>query len=267
MIGFPYPKLMNSNNAVEQAAAVILCSAARADALSVPRDRWVFPLSGADAHDTPFVSNRPDLRSSPAIRAAGRAALAAAGTDIDAVAHADLYSCFPSAVQVAAVELGLAADRPLTVTGGLSFAGGPWNNYVMHAIAAMVTVLRGDAGAIGLCSANGGFLTKHSIGLYSTTPPVVAAGAGFRDTTAQATVDAEAPWALDADYTGAVTVEGYVVMHDRDGEPQNAFAALRTPTGARAWGTTNDPAAMKAMTEEEHVGRGAERAPDGTFAL
>jgi acetyl-CoA C-acetyltransferase len=267
MIGFPYPKLMNSNNAVEQAAAVILCSAERADALGVPRDRWVFPLSGADAHDTPFVSNRPDLRSSPAIRAAGRAALASAGAGIDAVAHADLYSCFPSAVEVAAAELGLAADRPLTVTGGLSFAGGPWNNYVMHAIATMATVLRSDAGAVGLCSANGGFLTKHSIGLYSTTPPAGAAGAGFRDATAQAAADAEAPCALDADYTGACTVEGYVVMHDRDGEPQNSFAALRTPAGARAWGTTNDTAAMKAMTEEEHVGRAAERAPDGTFAL
>src|SRR3546814_4122791 len=70
---------MNSNNAVEQGAGVILCSAERAEALGVPRDRWVFPHSGTDAHDHYFVSNRYDLGSSPAMRLAGRAALDLAG--------------------------------------------------------------------------------------------------------------------------------------------------------------------------------------------
>ena len=75
MIGFPYTKRMNSNNAVEQGAAVILCSAERAEALGVPRDRWVFPHSGTDAHDHYHVSNRDDLGASPAMRLGGRVAL------------------------------------------------------------------------------------------------------------------------------------------------------------------------------------------------
>src|SRR5207302_7393816 len=130
MIGFPYTKLMNSNNAVEQGAALLLCSAAAAERLGVPRDRWVFPHAGTDAHDSYAVSERGDLHSSPAMRVCGREVLAMAGAGIDDIAHVDLYSCFPSAVEVAAAELGLADDdpaRPLTVTGGLSFAGGPWN--------------------------------------------------------------------------------------------------------------------------------------------
>ena len=39
-----------------------------------------------------------------------------------------------------------ALDRPLTVTGGLSFAGGPWNNYVTHSIATMADRLRDEPG-------------------------------------------------------------------------------------------------------------------------
>src|SRR3546814_676544 len=170
-IGFPYTKLMNSNNAVEQGAGVILCSAERAEALGVPRDRWVFPHSGTDAHDHYFVSNRDDLGSSPAMRLAGRAALDLAGCGLDDLAHIDVYSCFPSAVQIAASELGLGLGRPLTVTGGLSFAGGPWNNYVMHSIATMAGVLREDPETFGLVTANGGFITKHAFGVYSTRPP------------------------------------------------------------------------------------------------
>src|SRR5438105_3874140 len=106
-----------------------------------------------------------------ALRAAARAVFCLAGVGIDDVAHVDLYSCFPSAVQIGAAELGLGlaeTDRPLTVTGGLSFAGGPGNNYSTHAIATMVERLRDDPGAMGLVTALGWYLTKHAVGLYST---------------------------------------------------------------------------------------------------
>ena len=184
MVGFPYTKAMNSNWDLDQAAALILCSVAAAESLGIARDRWVFPWSGTDAHDTELFSERQDLHSSPAIRVAGRVALELAGRNVDDVAHVDLYSCFPSAVQIAAAELGLDEARPLTVTGGLPFAGGPLNNYVMHSIATMVDVARQHPGELCLCSANGGFVTKHAIGLYTTDaagrrlPPRRRAGRG-----------------------------------------------------------------------------------------
>ncbi len=105
-VTWPYTKVMCANNAVEQGAGLILCSAERAEALGVPRDRWVFPLAGTEAHDTYAVSHRLDLHSSPAVRLAGRRLFAEAGRDIDDVAHVDLYSCFPSAVQIAAARAG-----------------------------------------------------------------------------------------------------------------------------------------------------------------
>lgn len=264
MVGFPYTKRLNSNNNVEQGAGLIMCSVERARALGIAEDRWVFLHAGADASDHWFVSNRDDLHSSPAIRTAGAAALELAGIGVDDLAHVDLYSCFPSAVQVAARELGLGLDRPLTVTGGMSFAGGPWNNYTMHGIATMAGVLRDDPGAIGLCTANGGYLTKHAFGVYATQPP--AAGA-YRWTSTQDQVDASPSRELDPEPSGTVEIESYTVMHGRDGAPEQGLAAVRTPEGRRAWGVTTDAATMQAMTEVECIGRPATIVAEGTFTL
>ncbi|HRE02552.1 MAG TPA: acetyl-CoA acetyltransferase, partial [Ilumatobacteraceae bacterium] len=186
MIGFPYPKLMNSNNDVDMGAAVIICSVAKAEALGVPRDRWVFPHSGTDCHEHAFMSNRWSFAETPAVALGGRLALELADMTIDDVDIVDLYSCFPSAVQLGAASLGLPLDRQLTRTGGLCFAGGPWNNYVMHAIATVMNDLRTGAGRTGLVWANGGFATKHAFGVYSTEPPAH----GFRHAYPQDEIDA-----------------------------------------------------------------------------
>ncbi len=249
MVGFPYPKLMNSNNNVDQASAILLASVATAEALGVPRDRWVFPLSSAEADDLP-VSERADLRSSPAIATAGRAALRLAGVEAGDLAHVDLYSCFPSAVQVAAAELRLPIDRELTVTGGLTFAGGPWNNYVGHAIAAMTGRLRADPGATGLCSANGGYLSKHAIGVYASRPPEH----GFRHVRTQEEIDRLPRRSLAEGFEGAAEVETCTVMHDRSGVPERGVAACLLGDGRRAWATTEDPALMAGMLTDGFIG-------------
>ena len=172
MVSFPYPKLMNSNNSVDMSAAIILCNIKKAKSLGIDQSKWVFPWVGTEANDKHFVSERENLYSSPAIRIAGRRAMELVGLSPDEIDLVDLYSCFPSAVQIAARELSFSLDRPLTVTGGLTFAGGPLNNYVMHSISRMVTLLREDRNKKGLITANGGFLTKHSFGIYSATPPI-----------------------------------------------------------------------------------------------
>ena len=125
MVGFPYTKAMNSNWDLDQGAALILCSAEAAERLGVAKDRWVFPWAGTHGHDTEHVSNRDSLAESPAIRTAGRKVFELTDTGPDDMAYVDLYSCFPSAVQIGATELGLGLDRELTVTGGLCFAGRP----------------------------------------------------------------------------------------------------------------------------------------------
>ena len=262
MVGFPYTKVMNANNAVEQAACFVVTSVERARALGISTDRWVFPWSGSDAHEHWYVSNRWSLASAPAIGIAGRAALDLAGVGVDDLAHIDVYSCFPSAVQIAASEIGLPLDRPLTVTGGLSFGGGPWNDYVSHSIAAMVARLRADAGALGLVTANGGYLTKHSMGVCSTTPPPQP----WRHAHPQAEVDALPSRELASEVDVDGSVESAVVVHDRNGPMLATFSVLLAD-GRRAWGTSGDATLMALVETEEVAGRRAHVSADGACEL
>ncbi|MGE2722591.1 acetyl-CoA acetyltransferase [Mycolicibacterium celeriflavum] len=266
MISWPYPKLMNSNNMVDQAAVLVLTSAEKAAYLQIPRDRWVFPYSGTDSHDTYAIGERAEFHTSPAIRIGGRRALELAGVGVDDVGLVDVYSCFPSAVQVAANELGLPLgdpERPLTVTGGLTFAGGPWNNYVTHSIATMAERLVAAPGQLGLITANGGYLTKHSFGVYGTEPPPHE----FRWEDVQSEVDSEPTRKALVDWSGVGTVETWTTPFDREGSPEKAFLAVRTPDDARALAVIPDAAGAATTVEEDIAGAKVQVNSDGTAAL
>lgn len=251
MISTPYTKLLTANIQVDMASGLILASASAAEQAGVPRDRWVFVHAGARAHDEWHVSERESLSSSPAIRAVGRAAVEHAGVAIDEIAHIDLYSCFPSAVQIAARELGLALDdpsRPLTVTGGLTFAGGPGNNYAGHSIATLVERLREQPDSYGLTTALGWYATKHAIGVYSSRPPRrlfadLRPHPGHR----------QRRRAL-CEHGAQATVEAYTVPHDRDEEPSAAIISAIGPTGERVIARTADPDAVRALLAEDRIG-------------
>ncbi len=260
MIGLPYPKLMNSNSQVDMGAAVIMCSVESARRLGVSQDRWVFPHAGTDCHEHNYVSHRETFASTPAIEIGGRLALELAGIDIDDVSVIDLYSCFPAAVQLGAASLGIGLDRQWSRTGGLTFAGGPWNNYVMHAIATVVTDLRERPGEYGLVWANGGYATKHSFGVYSTAP-----SSGFRHGKPQSEIDAlpRRQLASPSDAAGSATVEAYTVMFDRVGSPERSIAACLLDDGRRAWGTSDAHDVTTAMCDGEWVGRSVELDTNG----
>lgn len=266
MISWPYPKLMNSNNMVDQGAALILTSVQRATELRIPADRWVFPHAGTDAHDTYAIAERAELHRSPAIRLAGARVLQLAGIGIDDLAYVDLYSCFPSAVEVAARELGLPiADpsRPLTVTGGLTFAGGPWSNYATHSIATMAEVLAADPGRHGLVTANGGYLTKHSLGVYSSEPPPT----GYRWEDVQAAVDGEPTRQALVQWEGLGVVESWTTPFDRAGEPEKVLLSVRTAAGARTLALMADPVAAAQSVADDIGGAPVVVDPDGSATL
>ncbi|MFQ6393452.1 thiolase C-terminal domain-containing protein [Nocardia sp. KC 131] len=256
LVSTPYPKLLIANLSVDLGAGLIVCSAAVAAAAGVPRDRWVFPHGGATATDEWFVSERADLAASPAIAAAGRSALSSAGISIDDVAHIDLYSCFPVAVQVAAEALGLPIDdpaRPLSVTGGLSFGGGPGNNYSTHSIATLVGRLREDPESYGLATALGWYITKHGVGVYSARPPARLFSA----------IEAEVPVArrdTAPGYTGRATVGSYTVAYckgsgpDRADEPEAVVISALDPDGARILLRASDAETIAAFADGDPLG-------------
>jgi len=268
MVTYPYTKLMCANIFTDQAAAVLLCSPEAARAAGVPDERLVYLHAGADGTDRQFLTERWSLAESPGLRAVTGDALAGAGVGVDDIARFDLYSCFPSAVQTAMKELGLAGpagddDRPLTVTGGLSFFGGPGNNYVTHSVAAMVDACRADPGSLGMVTGIGWFLTKHSAGIYSARPP--EQGFARVDPAAtQATIDATPGRVPTGAYAGPATVEVTAVQYNREGDPALGVLTTLTPDGRRALANCTVPSALASMVTEEWAGRPVELATDGT---
>lgn len=223
----PYLKWHVAQDAVNQGAALILTSVDQAEAMGVPRDRWIFLHGSGEAMDKP-VSLRPDLSRSRAIEVALAGALESARKTPETIAHYDIYSCFPVAVLLAAEALGVdSRATPLTLTGGLPFAGGAGNNYSMHAIAAMAQTLRADPGSFGLVLANGGFLSKEAAGIYSTAAP--ERWAPVNHAPMQAEIDAEAvPERLEED--AVATIESYTVGYAK-GRPSRAVVIASTPEG------------------------------------
>ena len=239
LVAEPYTKRMTAFLGGAQGAAVVVCSLATAQRLGVD-DGAVFVWAGASCDDVWYPVARPDLGASPAIAAAGRAVLDAAGAAIGDVGLFDLYSCFPSAVQLGAEALGLGLGEPgrLTLTGGLPYFGGPGNNYTTHALAALFERMRGGGQGLGLVSALGWYATKHAIGLYGSSPPP----RGFLEgdtADAQRRIDASALPVLPLGETIPVegssaagaeaTVDASTVFYDRAGEPIAApvYATLR----------------------------------------
>ncbi len=250
---WPYTKQHCSYWTVDQAAGFVLCSVAAAEAAGISRDRWVFPVAAAESNAMVMLSERAEPFRSPAIAATARAITELTGEAPDAADFVDIYSCFPAAVQVQAAEMGLGADRPLTVTGGMTFGGGPLNNYVLQSTSRMAAILRENAGATGLVTSISGMITKQAIGVWSTTPPA----AGFRsaDVTTEA-LDTAPKAHVDGEYSGAAEVVGYTVAYDKAG-PSVGILVAKTPNPQRthAIATTSDPQLLADMTANEWVGR------------
>jgi acetyl-CoA C-acetyltransferase len=251
MLAFPYTKLHNSQWNVDQAAGLIVCSVAAARAAGVPEDQWVFPLAIADSNHMVPLSERAELHRSHGFQLAGQRALELAGLRIDAVQHLELYSCFPVAVRVQARELGVPPGRTLTVTGGMAFAGGPLNNFVLQALVRMTEILRADRRGAGIVTAVSGMLTKQGVSIWSAQRP--AQPFRFADVTTDVAREMKTVEVVDR-YAGPASVAAYTVVYDGNA-PSRAVMICDLPNGRRAFGVTTDPQLATAMTEQEFCGR------------
>ena len=255
MIAFPYPKYLNAVIETDQAAALLLCSAAAAHRLGVPEKRWAHWWGGGQAVEDPwFATERPDFAACPALRRAARAALAEAGVALGEVDHFDLYSCFPVALEMACDELGLAEDDPrgLSVTGGLPYAGGPGNDYCLQSLAAMVERLR-ERGGAALVTGNGWYLTKHSACVVAARPRQAAPPPAAAPEPAP---PAAAPVAFAEEAEGEGTLETYTVLYDRAGAPERGIVVGRLGDGRRFLAhVPEDRALLERFVAQEEVGR------------
>jgi len=248
----PYPRRMVARDQANQGAAVLLTSVARAQELGIPEERFVYLHGGADVKErTPI--ERQDLSRGPASVLAIKHALRLAERTLDEIALFDFYSCFPIAVFNVRDGLGIPATdpRPLTVTGGLPYFGGAGNNYSMHAIASMTRRLRQQPNDFGLVAANGGFLSKYSVGIYSARR---ANWNGFDSMSLQAEVNTWPAPGVEAGQ-GAGTIDTYTI--DYSGQrPRAIVVGTRDATAARFVAMTDpeDTTIAQAMMTAEPLG-------------
>ena len=249
-LAFPYNKWHSTQWTVNQAAALLLCSVGAAVSAGVPSDRWVFPLAGVESSQAVSLLRRREPEAWPAMGVLGRAVADRIGRPLAEVEILEVYSCFPAAVRVQQRELGLPLDVAPTVTGGMAFAGGPFNNFVLQAMVDVVARVRADPSALGVVTTVSGLLTKPGIGAWSGRPdgrpPLVADLAADAES---ATGTVEVVETLEG-YEGEAGVVTYTVAFDGM-DPVRTVVVGRVSDGLRCVAISEDPdLAAHAITHE-----------------
>ncbi|MHA1192889.1 MAG: hypothetical protein ACTSP9_11415 [Promethearchaeota archaeon] len=230
----PYTKRMCANNFVDQAGTIIIASEEVAKLLNIERKHWIYIMGGIDLKNINEIYQRPRLDSSPAVREGSQIALKQAGLELSDIDKFDLYSCFPSIIEIFIKELGIKEDDPreLTVTGGLPYFGTPLSNYSLHAITNTVELIRTDPSLKVMVIANGGYNTKQSIGIYGTKPPTMEWGVRD-DSKIQKSILKKTLPEITEKVNGKLSVEGYSIIYDRTGQPKRGVLLGSLENGGR----------------------------------
>jgi acetyl-CoA C-acetyltransferase len=250
MQAFPYTSRHCSSWSVDQASALLFCSMGLAERLGLRKERLIFPLASTEANHMVPVSARAELARCPGAAIAGAAALQVCGIAPEELDLVEFYSCFPVAVEMVAAELGVRSARSLTVTGGMPFAGGPYNNYVLQATCRMVELLRAGKGTTGLVGSISGVLTKQGFGVWSRQPG--ASPFESRDVT-DAVPRAMSTKEVVGGYAGPATIAGYTVLHSKN-EPPSGVILADLPDGRRTMAATSDESIVNRMEAFEFCG-------------
>ena len=258
-IGFPYTKYMNAIMEVDQSASIIIMSEKKANEYSVPESKRIYLHGCADINEVWNITERPELHRSSAIRLMGKKAFSMANWKVDEIDFYDLYSCFPSMVELGreALDISNNISSPLTVTGGLPFFGGAGNNYVTHSIATMMEKLRENQNSKGLCTSNGWYATKHGIGLYSNIP---FEGKWEREdpNNYQKIIDNCNKPEVDENPTGNAKIETYTVANGRSGPQMAIIIGRLNSNNKRFIATSNYEKTLDVMMSDECLGRDCE---------
>jgi acetyl-CoA C-acetyltransferase len=267
-LAFPYNRWHASQWTVDQASALLICSAERARAAGVPPDRWLFPHVALHCSQAVTLTARRRLQRWPAMGVLGRAAEQHLGTPLRELSLAEVYSCFPVAVRIQQRELGLHGDAVPTLTGGMAFAGGPFNHYVLQSTTALGNRLRHAADSLGLVTTVSGMLSKPGLAVWSASPPERAPLRADLAEQAAAATEVQRVAEAATECGTAATVTSFTVTYGgADGlEPERTVIIADLPDGARTVATCEDAYTARLALDVGLVGRTVE-VKDTTFKL
>ena len=263
LVAWPYTKHMIANPFVNQGAAVVMTSLARARELGIAEERCVYIHAGARAIEPRDYLQRDQFQRSYAQEAVLEAMREAAANRFEAV---ELYSCFPIVPKMARRVLALPSDARLSEIGGLSFFGAPLNSYMTHAAAGLVRRLRARHDGFALLYGQGEFVTKHHALLLGSSPPQFELSDG--DVQSRADRNRLPVPELVDDYTGPAKVETFTVVYGRGSDPEFGTVIARTTDEHRLMArvAANDSSSLQVLmnlsaTPVGRVGR-VSRGPD-----
>ena len=248
-LAFPYNKFHCTSWNVNQAAAIIICSNEIADLLDVPESKRVYPLASSENNHMIATLQRPNLSKSTGMDLAADFILDICNKHDISPNLFDLYSCFPVAVEMFANSLGIKKFNNITVTGGMSFAGGPLNSYVINSTVKMIETIRQDVN-VGIVTGVSGMMTKQSYALWSKNPSIEFV---HKDVTSKAK-EIDIPVELSDLNKGFGLVLGYTVLYSENSAVKGVIY-IEDENKRRKLITTSDKLIMKSMENEEWVGK------------
>jgi len=259
LLAYPYTKSLVSQWNVNQAGGLIVCSLGKARELGLDESRFIYPLAVVDNEHMVTLSERRDLWRSPGFELAGKRAFEYVGRTPEEIEHFECYSCFPAAVRTQQREMGIPLDRRVTQTGGMTFGGGPLNNFVIQAWVKMVETMRASPGSWGVVTAVSGLITKQGVSVFGPEP---GAQPFLHDFVSEAAKDAWVTKAVDREATGRGTIATYTVSHDPNAAHGVAMI-VDLEDGRRTMRVMDDPEWMALGESEELIGRAVEVTEDG----
>ena len=246
----PYNKLHCTSWNVNQASAMILCSEDLADKLGIPKNKRVYPLASSETNHMIAPIQRPELSESIGLD------LAASFIKNICDKHKiqpniyDLYSCFPVAVQMFADSLNLGSEDVKTVTGGMPFAGGPLNNYMIHSTVKIISEIRNNHSNIGLVTGVSGMMTKQAFALWAKEPLIQFIS---KDVTEEAAL-IEHPVEMSTQTNGMAIVLGYTIFKDANKDMKVVIYGEDSQNKRKVL-ISKDKEIIKSMGDEEWVGK------------
>ncbi|MHA1985835.1 MAG: hypothetical protein ACW98D_04255 [Promethearchaeota archaeon] len=256
-VNHPYTKYMCSNPFVDQSGAILLTTQEFAEELNVEPSKWIYLMGGGNLQNIFNITQRPSLIKSPAVKYGSRLSLAQAGLKKEDIDRFDFYSCFPSMVQIMRNALKLKEDdpRPLTITGGMPFFGGPWNNYSLHPVITAVNQIRENPSLKIMQIANGGWNTKISIAIYGKSPPIKPWSTNEFSETQQEILKEKLPNPVE-EANGILTIEAYTITYKRDGTPDLGIVIGFLDNGSRTLAVLKeDSQILENLSQQELIGK------------
>jgi acetyl-CoA C-acetyltransferase len=247
---FPYNKYHCASWNVNQSCAMIICSETVADKLNIPIKKRVYPLASSETNHMIATLQRPNLIEPIGMKLAADFILDICKKHKLEIDDYDLYSCFPVAIQMFAISLGLKIDNQMTITGGMPFAGGPLNSYVLHSTVKLISKIRERKKGLGIITGVSGMMTKQSYALWSKNPDIDFIHKDFTDDAK----NIEKPVEISTDTMGEGEIIGYTII--KKNTHSKAIMYLNISGGKkRKLITSSDESIIRSMEEKEWVGK------------